>query len=80
MHVNVKLYSIFRLEHSDYDVEEGLKVNLEDESTIMDLLIALGIEQQRVAMVNLNGKITRDKSVALKEGDVVQVFPFFGGG
>ncbi len=80
MDVNVKLYSVFRLEYPDYDAEKGLRVNIEEESTILDLLIALGIEQQRVAMVNLNGEITQDKSVVLKEGDLVQVFPFFGGG
>ena len=80
MKVTVKLYSIFRLNYSDYNEKEGIQLDVEEGTTAADLIEMLEIDPQKVAMVCVNGEIKREKDLPLKEGDIVQIFPFFGGG
>ena len=80
MRVQVKLYSIFRLPIPDYDVERGIAVELAPESRLTDLFEQLKIEMRKISMVRINGHLNRDHSFILKEGDMVELFPLFGGG
>ncbi len=80
MRVQVKLYSIFRLPIPDYDAERGIEVELAPESRLTHLLDQLKIEMRKLSMVRVNGNLNRDYSVILKEGDLVELFPLFGGG
>ncbi len=80
MKVTVKLYSIFRLNYSNYNEKEGIQLDVERGATAADLIEILEIDPQKVAMICINGEIKREKDITLTEGDIVQIFPFFGGG
>ncbi len=80
MRVQVKLYSIFRLPIPDYDAQRGIEVELPQESRLTDLFDQLQIEMRKISMVRINGNLNRDYCFFLKEGDMVELFPLFGGG
>ncbi|RJX28637.1 MAG: hypothetical protein C4554_02240 [Dethiobacter sp.] len=83
MNITVKLYSVFRLEYDNYNSyngEKGLKVDLDRNSTILDLLRMLKIDPQRVSLVRVNERIVKDYNSILSSGDTIELFPFFGGG
>ncbi len=80
MQVTVKLYSVFRLEYEGYDSTEGIRLQITNESTLADLLGSLNIAPQRVSLVCVNKSIVQAFDVYLKDKDVIEIFPFFGGG
>ena len=81
MRVTVKLYSLFRLKQEKYDVARGIQVEMEEGSTILDLLHKMEINPRDVSFVRLNEeKIIKDWQKDLQEGEIIEVFPFFGGG
>jgi len=83
MNVTVKLYSVFRLEYDNYNSynsQKGLMIDLEEDSTIFNLLKMLEIDPKRVSMVRVNERIVKDLGTFLKNGDTIELFPFFGGG
>ncbi len=80
MRVQVKLYSIFRLPIPDYDAQRGIEVELPPESRLTDLFDQLKIEMRKISMVRINGDLSRDYCFTLKDGDMVELFPLFGGG
>ncbi|EKD28287.1 MAG: Thiamine biosynthesis protein ThiS [uncultured bacterium] len=60
----------------------GKNENIENVDTITDLLFKFSINQKTV-VVEVNSKITGYKDfdkVSLKEGDVVEIIRFMGGG
>ncbi len=78
--VQVKLYSIFRLNISDYDFNEGIEVELNKGSRLIDLMERVEIELEKIAMVRLNGRLEKNHLSILKNGDIVELFPQIGGG
>ena len=47
--------------------------------TVLQVLAAYGVEADLVAMVLINGEMA-SKDAVLREGDVVKLVPFVGGG
>lgn len=80
MHVQVKLYSIFRLQFPHYDAKQGIQMEMKEGSRIRDLFERLGIELGKLSMVRVNGQLERDHMLILADGDVIELFPMFGGG
>lgn len=80
MRLRVKLYSIFRLRYHDYDVEHGIQLDLAPGTRLVDLFDYLKIEMRKVSMVRVNGRLNRDFSLILHDGDTLELFPLFGGG
>ncbi len=80
MQVYVKLYATFRLKYKDYDVPGGICLELPPGSTIADAMQALEIQPEKVSLLRKNEVITKDIHAALAEGDVLEVFPYVGGG
>ncbi len=79
MKVNVKLYSILRLRYSDYD-NEGISMDVDEESTIRTLTINLGFDPVDGHMIVINGKMTKDKEERINDKDLIQLFPCIPGG
>lgn len=74
MKIEVRLFATLREERGkvmDLEVEEG--------STVGDILDLLKIDQDFVALLLVNGKDGKFDTV-LKEGDVLSLFPPVGGG
>lgn len=80
MRVRVKLYSIFRLLYRDYNVEQGIQLDLAPGARLVNLFDYLTIEMRKVSMVRVNGRLNRDYSLILNDGDTLELFPLFGGG
>ena len=77
MKVDVKLMSIFaRFQKSD---SEG-KTTIKDGETVLDLVRFLGLPEEQVRLIAVNGKQS-DLGTVLSEGDTVFIFPpAIGGG
>lgn len=74
MKVEVRLFATFREGREKKQIME-----LEDNSTILDVLDIVKIDEEEVAIMLLNG-IDGPSDRALKENDVVSLFPPVGGG
>ena len=58
----------------------GGTLELEDGSTVRDVLAALDLPKKRITAVSLNGEVERDFSRPLKAGDELVVLPPVSGG
>ena len=74
MTVTVKLFATFR--NGRFKVEEK---DYPAGTSIGDVVKALGIEEQALGMVMLNGRHT-PLDQELSEGDTLSLFPLVGGG
>ena len=74
MKVEVRLFATFRDGREKKQIME-----LEENSTILDVLNIVNIEEDEVAVMLLNG-IDGPGDRTLKENDVVSLFPPVGGG
>lgn len=74
MKVEVRLFATFREGREKKQIME-----LEDNSTILDVLDIVKIDEEEVAIMLLNG-IDGPSDRTLKENDVVSLFPPVGGG
>ena len=74
MKVEVRLFATFREGREKKQIME-----LEDNSTILDVLDIVNIDEEEVAIMLLNG-IDGPSDRTLKEKDVVSLFPPVGGG
>jgi molybdopterin converting factor small subunit len=76
MKVDVKLMSIFAKFHKcDADGKTALK----DGGTVLDLVRFLGLPEEHVRLIAVNGKQS-DLQTVLSEGDTVFIFPPAVGG
>ena len=80
MDVTVRLYSIFRFKYDGYNSKTGIILKLEVGSTICDLLERIEIEPKNVSIVRVNELIVKDFDLPLSNKDIVEIFPFYGGG
>ncbi len=77
--VRVQLYATLRRYRPDLKIGEPLVVQLPEGSTVELLLQQLGVPQDEVKVVFVNG-IVRDQNHPLADGDELGVFPPIGGG
>ena len=75
MRVTVKHYALLKKE----DSERSRQVDLERDGTVDDLLISLGLKQEDVGILVVNGK-EAGWGQTLQENDVVTLIPHIGGG
>ncbi|HAP32561.1 MAG TPA: hypothetical protein DCQ14_05880 [Firmicutes bacterium] len=81
MRIRVKLYATFRLNYkNNYNVEKGLPLALPEGSTIHDVLEMLQIKPEKVSLLRINEISTRDFYTTVTDNDVIDIFPFVGGG
>lgn len=74
MHVTVKLFATFR--DGRFKVEEW---DLQQGSRLLDVLQALNIKPEEVAISLVNGRNVNELHV-LNDGDTIALFPPVGGG
>lgn len=77
--VRVQLYATLRRYRPDLKIGEPLVVQLPEGSTVEHLLQQLGVPQDEVKVVFVNG-IVRDQNHPLADGDELGIFPPIGGG
>jgi sulfur carrier protein ThiS len=77
MKVDIQLYSVLR-EKLPIDARGRTVLELEDGSTIEDLLIKLDIE--RKVVISVNGVQEPDKTRLLQDGDKIKLFSSVSGG
>jgi len=58
----------------------GDKLELKDDATIRDAILALEIDVESVHVFTVNGKLVRDKEYSLSECDEFSIFPPVAGG
>ena len=77
--VTVKLYGMLRQGFETYDHSRGLKINLEKNASINDLLAYLNLSSDRLGMIYMDGKMLNNNS-ALKDGAEIKIFQPIAGG
>ena len=75
MKVNVKLFASIR----KFSVKDNLEINIEEGSSVKDLLPKIGIPEDEPVLVILN-EYTRGKETLLQDGDTLCLFPIIAGG
>jgi sulfur carrier protein ThiS len=75
MEIHLKLMGILK----DRAPENGT-IELADEGTIEDALVAVGIPSDSVQVFTVNGTVERDRHRVLKPDDELTVLPPMGGG
>jgi molybdopterin converting factor small subunit len=73
--VNVKLFASIR----KFSVKDNLEINIEEGSSVKDLLSKIGIPEDEPLLVILN-EYTRGKETLLQDGDTLCLFPIIAGG
>lgn len=77
--VRVKLFATLRRVRSDLSPGESFAVALPEGATVADLIGALGLPEEEVKLVFVNGR-SRQGDQMLLAGDEVGIFPPVGGG
>lgn len=73
--VNVKLFASIR----KFSQKDNLEINIEEGSSVKELLSQIGIPQDEPLLVIVN-ESTRGKEILLQEGDTLCLFPIIAGG
>jgi sulfur carrier protein ThiS len=79
MIIYLKPIGILKKFFNDSDNKEYIEINIDNKSRIVDLLNNLGITENKVALVAINGK-TQKLDTLLQSGDMVKLYPFITGG
>ena len=77
--VEVKLFATLRRQFPDLKVGEAMSVELPEDATVAQLMKELGLPEEQVKVVFVNG-IVQKGDHGLMDGDEVGVFPPVGGG
>ena len=77
--VNVKLYGTLSRSFDAYDHSSGLEVDVQDEASILDLLVYLNLSSERLGMIYMDGRRLNTKS-RLKDGARIKIFHPIAGG
>ena len=77
--VEVKLFATLRRQYPDLKVGEAMSMELPEDATVARLVKELGLPEEEVKVVFVNGTI-RKKDYGLTDGDAVGIFPPVGGG
>lgn len=74
MEIEVRLFATFREGR-----EKKQKVKINENTTLLDIINLLNIDEEEVAIMLLNGRDGTSDRV-LNDGDIVSLFPPVGGG
>jgi molybdopterin converting factor small subunit len=77
--VRVRLFATLREFQPDLGLGEAFSVELRNGATVGDLIQQLGLPDEEVKIVFVNG-IFRDRAHPLADGDELGIFPPVGGG
>jgi molybdopterin synthase sulfur carrier subunit len=77
--VHVKLFATLRGYRPGLGLGEAFPVELPDGATVGQLVRLLGLPEEEVKMIFVNG-IVRDREHVLADGDELGIFPPVGGG
>jgi molybdopterin converting factor small subunit len=77
--VEARLYATLRRFTPELGLGEALSLDLEEGTTVGQLVQQLGLPEDEVKVVFVNG-ISRDGDHVLADGDRVGIFPPVGGG
>lgn len=73
--VNIKLFASVR----KFSQKDNLEINIEEGSSVKELLSKIGIPQDAPLFVIVN-EYTRGKETLLQDGDTLCLFPIIAGG
>lgn len=73
--VNIKLFASVR----KFSQKDNLEINIEEGSSVKELLSKIGIPQDAPLLVIVN-EYTRGKETLLQDGDTLCLFPIIAGG
>ncbi|MHA1551354.1 MAG: MoaD/ThiS family protein [Candidatus Heimdallarchaeaceae archaeon] len=79
MNIRLKLYASLRKHIPGTEIGEEVKIEVEQESTIMDILDRYKIEEKLAKIIFVNG-VHKKVDYVLQENDLLVVFPPIGGG
>lgn len=74
MEVEVRLFATFREGR-----EKKQKIKIKENTTMLDIIKILNIDENEVAIMLLNGRDGNSDRI-IKDGDIVSLFPPVGGG
>lgn len=77
--VNVRLFATLRRFFPDYDPEKGIDVNVEEGSTVQNLIQTLQLPEKEARVILINGK-SKNQTDTITDGDQVNIFTPLGGG
>jgi molybdopterin converting factor small subunit len=77
--VDVKLFATLRRHYPELGIGESISVQLSDDATIGQLLQELGLPEDQVKVIFVNGRVQKE-GYRLSEGDELGIFPPVGGG
>jgi len=77
--VHAKLFATLRHRYPELGLGEAMPVELPEESSVGDLLRELGLPEDEVKLVFVNG-LVRTGGDPLSDGDEIGIFPPVGGG
>jgi len=77
--VRVKLFATLRRFRPGLGIGEAFPVELQDSAAVRQLIAQLGLPDEEVKMIFVNG-VARDRDYPLADGDEVGIFPPVGGG
>lgn len=77
--VNVKLFATLRRHFPGYDTEKGIDVEMNEGSTVEDLLHTLQLSQNEARVIIVNG-ISKKITDPIKNRDQVNIFTPLSGG
>ena len=80
MRVDVRLYATFVKYAPTQQAGDPCEVEVEDSSSLSDLISRIGIPEGEVHLAIVNGRIVHDRSQSLQEDDRIALFPPVGGG
>lgn len=81
MKIKVKLFAILRDRAPvKVPIGESFEIKIKEGSRILDLLVALEINEEEAKIVMINHNIERDYSKILEDGSEIAIFPPVGGG
>jgi len=77
--VEVRLYATLRKYHPNPGNSDAFTIELDDKTSLGDLVDKLKIPREQVGVLMVNGRWEKE-GYLLQEGDRVGVFPLIGGG
>ncbi len=79
MNVEVRLFATLA-DHAGVRAGSVMSVKLPDGSTLDTLLETVGIPKSRIHLAIVDGHVIHDRSVPLRDGSRIGLFPPVGGG
>ncbi len=80
MTVQVLLYATLAAHAPTGRAGEAFLLDLDEETSVAGLIDRLGLPEQDVHLVIVNGRLVHDRSVPLRSDDRIGLFPPVGGG